>query len=82
MGNMRFGKNQTSEWSRWNGHGGDTYVFRSQQGFIPAAGASFSVVQNTDNTAYAHCIACWVADIASEVFGGQPANLTCACGPK
>jgi hypothetical protein len=70
-----------NDWGAYEGHGGDTYGFLSEQGRIPQLNASFSVVANEDGDGnfVKESFACGVIQIAGRLYGGQP-DLDLKCG--
>jgi len=67
----------TDHFSYGWGHGGVTYGFQAEQGFIPRANASFSIASNTDNKPPKEMLACLVTSIMSEVFADKVVNYEC-----
>lgn len=80
---MAFSQNKTyhpsdaSQWGYSLGHGGLTYGFSSNQGYIKPAGAGFSVVTNVDTSYFSSMLACNMMQIAAEVLAGEDAFLNC-----
>lgn len=66
------------DWGTTLGHGGDTYGFISDQGFIPQLNATWSWVGNSDSGLSNFDITCNIIKTASKVVLGTEAPITCS----
>merc|ERR1712203_442550 len=69
---------EPSQWGYYFGHGGITYGFSSNQGYILPASAGFSITSNTDSPMFSGLATCKAIEIAAEVIGGHPIFLNCS----
>lgn len=76
--NASYRPENTSQWGFYLGHGGMTYGFSSNQGYVSLADAGFSVTSNTDIPAFSGLATCMAIEIAAEVLGGQRPMLNCS----
>lgn len=76
--NRSYQPSNSSQWGWYLGHGGMTYGFASQQGYMGPAGAGFSINSNTDSPIFVGLAACKTFEIAAEVIGGQRIYLNCS----
>ena len=67
------------DWGAYLGHGGDTYGFLSEQGWIPQLNATFSVVANQDFVGYfvKNVLACNLIQLAAKLLKGVTVDLRC-----
>lgn len=68
------------DWGAYEGHGGDTYGFLSEQGIVGRLGnASFSLVANQDydGSFVTHAMACRTIVAAALVLNGETVKLAC-----
>jgi len=66
------------QWGFYVGHGGLTYGFSSNQGYLPQAQAGFSVTSNTDIPYFSGLATCRMFQIAADVFSQQKVYLNCS----
>jgi CubicO group peptidase (beta-lactamase class C family) len=66
------------DWGATIGHGGDTYGFISDQGYIPQLNATWSWVGNSDAGLSNFDITCNVITTAAQVLLGKEAPFTCS----
>lgn len=67
------------DWGSYLGHGGDTYGFLSEQGWVPQLNATFAVVANEDfeGNFVKNALACALIQMAAEVLRGEAVDLGC-----
>jgi hypothetical protein len=65
------------DWGTTIGHGGDTYGYLSDQGFIPQLNATWSYTGNTDSGGYAQPISCYVIKAAVNATLGFEPPIKC-----
>merc|ERR1719198_2386541 len=75
--NKSYRPENPKQWGFYYGHGGMTYGFSSNQGYIPLAAGGFSVTSNTDSPAFSGLATCKAIEIVAEVLGGQQVFLNC-----
>lgn len=68
------------DWGTTLGHGGDTYGFISDQGFIPQLNATFSWVGNSDGGISNFDVTCNIINTAAKVLLGIDPPFKCAPG--
>lgn len=66
------------DWGTTLGHGGDTYGFISDQGFIPQLNATFSWVGNSDGGLSNFDITCSIINVAATVVLGIKEPFRCS----
>eukprot|EP00747_Dinoflagellata_sp_TGD_P167757 gnl/TRDRNA2_/TRDRNA2_192802_c0_seq1.p1 gnl/TRDRNA2_/TRDRNA2_192802_c0~~gnl/TRDRNA2_/TRDRNA2_192802_c0_seq1.p1 ORF type:complete len:431 (-),score=66.84 gnl/TRDRNA2_/TRDRNA2_192802_c0_seq1:46-1338(-) len=69
------------DWGTTLGHGGDTYGFISDQGFIPQLNATFSHIVNTDRPpSQVFPLTCEIIKTAGKILLGSAPPLDCGFG--
>lgn len=65
------------DWNYYIGHGGLTYGFSAEQGYIPKLGAAFVVVANTDHQEFVFTARCRVFEAAAKFLKGEEIYFNC-----
>lgn len=76
--NKSYQPDKPSQWGYYFGHGGLTYGFSSNQGYMAPARAGFSITSNTDLPTFSGLATCKAVEIAAEVLDGQQISLGCS----
>lgn len=65
------------DWNYYLGHGGLTYGYSAEQGYIPKMGAAFAVVTNTDRQEFVFSARCRVFEAAAKFLKGEDIYFNC-----
>lgn len=65
------------DWNYYIGHGGLTYGYSAEQGYIPKIGAAFAVVSNTDHQEFVFTARCRLFEAAAKFLKGEDIYFNC-----